>query len=294
MSIQKEGQCVRVGASILTLMDKSTPVRIVQSLRKPLKRIIGDAQEWGLSGIQYVPMRWLTQAGRDVEAGRVPASQANKILSLEQSFRSERTLGEVRRHPNPLLAAQAMVLMQERRSCLQQLWRLHLDLDQGDLPTVMYPHLVEEPQYPRWDYFKKRLMQPTPALAQDVEGLEKVMKEQGFTGYALDTKHLRDGKGPLTDWQQSIDLLLPKTGLVHIQPASAAELNDLLDGTRHTAISFMLEKIAKGGYKGPYIIEADSAQFYAANAQRERIVDPERVVLGSLGLMAKTVRTIVS
>lgn len=111
------------------------------------------------------------------------------------------------------------------------------------------------------------LVEVHPDLRVDgVELLKQISKSGGsLKPYVLDTRHLRRaprqaGQSLLEPWRETLSLLAPYLGLVHVQALNATELRAFLDGEQ-TDLDWILTKLLELGYKGNYVIEMDPTSF---------------------------------
>ncbi|MCG2686022.1 hypothetical protein L6258_01470, partial [Candidatus Parcubacteria bacterium] len=76
--------------------------------------------------------------------------------------------------------------------------------------------------------------------------------------YVLDARHLRrptrgGEPSPLGPWQKALEVLLPYTALVHVQPLEGKELIRSLNGENTELVQILM--YLKGRYDGPFVIE---------------------------------------
>lgn len=262
---------IEINFSMQNLLDKSSVWAIITPVA-PVEFHAYIARWAGYSGIEYFPWRrpdW--QARR----GAISQDGLSSIKSAHQSWRSERSLREVARHPNRLLAAFAYVTLPEKSASLPGLKKLQDMLGQ-DLPLVIHPYdeWRGDEQYPLFGQLRNKLAQPEPALLgrwgiKSAGDLAREIKRRGFDGLCLDLYHLRRPAGQVFKtrfgpWQEVIPVLLPHTKEIHLGlgrsdiPAefnSMQELKDLYGWERKTDIIPILEMIRDLGWRGPIVTE---------------------------------------
>lgn len=252
-----------VDSSLATLFDKST----LYTAFFPAGACVDTVKEAGYRGIEWIPFR--TVAGIQMNAGAVNQGTKDAVVSLHQSFRSEKSIGQAWHHPNKAFAIISYVALPERVSSLNNLERLQKVIGRG-LPVVLYPENAgEEPGTER--NFQEKTFQPTPEVMQKwkvktVDELITESKRRGYTGFCVDLAHMRGasrGEYTLNPWQETLPQLLTFAQKIHIAAGrvdmayenTEAELKDLIKGTRYTELPQMLEVVKKSGYRGRIVTE---------------------------------------
>lgn len=122
-------------------------------------------------------------------------------------------------------------------------------------------HEIMPNSYTRWTY----LVEVHPELGMTSANLTISTTGPLWTAvllsgkpYVLDTKHLRrPARGgepsPLGPWQKALEVLLPYTALVHVQPLDGEELIRSLNGEVTELVQILM--YLKGRYAGPFVIE---------------------------------------
>ena len=103
------------------------------------------------------------------------------------------------------------------------------------------------------------LVEIHPGLKKTPEELVVWAQQQrrGEPVFALDTRHLRrrcEEGASWNNWERALDLLLPFTVLIHVQPFDREELMKTLGGEA-TDLTRILTKIRAAGYPGKFVIE---------------------------------------
>lgn len=256
-----------INFSMQNMVDSSTP----WALPAPIELYSAVAKNSGYSGIEYFPFRI---PHIQVRTGMLTRGALNSINSAHQSFRTEKTLTEVRRHPNPRLAAQAFVTMPEKFVSLQDLEKLQRTF-KGEFPVVVYPpnEWMNETRSAIFDRLENKLIQPAPELlgAWGINSVEEFMAESKKRGYelCLDLYHIRRRvtqgfQTQFGQWQDVLPVLLPQTREIHLGVGRAdfqssfdsmLELRDIYVGDRMTDIIPMLEMVRDSGWIGPIVTE---------------------------------------
>jgi len=109
------------------------------------------------------------------------------------------------------------------------------------------------PIYHRFDVVKSwgGLLEIHPDLGWSHQALELNSAEILHTGqpYVIDTRHLRRP----APWQETLEMLLPYTALIHVQPLSGEELTRSLNGEITELVQILM--YLRGRYNGPFVIE---------------------------------------
>lgn len=259
---------IEIGSSIMSMFDAST----IYTAAWPVRAFADITNEAGYNGgLEWHPVRGML-AGIQVKSGLVNLYEKESIQSLHQSWREEKSLGDVLHHPNKPLALISYVLLPERVKSLNDLQQLQETVGR-ELPVVLYPpsKLGEESGTDR--NFGEKLFQPTAEIMQawnvrSVSELIGEMTPRGYTGLCLDLFHMRrpyDTEVNLDPWQETLPQLLPYTKEIHVAAGrvdigqdridTEAELRDLLQGTVTTEMSHMLQEIAKTNWTGRVVTE---------------------------------------
>lgn len=255
----------------------------------PLGYFSDVSQKSGYDGMEYFPWR-LPDA--QLRTGLASQGALDTITSAHQGFRSERSIKEVLKHPNPKLAAFFFVTTTERVSSLESLQKLQ-QIKGRNLPLVVYPHHEWQGEN-EYDLFKElagKLVQPAPELLgrwglNSVSQFAKAVTARGYSGLCLDLFHIRrfptqgfnTGFAP---WQEAIPQLLPDTKEIHLGVGrfdfkgnfdSMAELMDLYTGNSDTDIVPILEMVRDSGWRGPIVTEIPARAI--AKIINKRLVTP--------------------
>lgn len=268
-----------------------------------LDRYIQFAFSRGYEGLELYPIRSLfgslsKQMLSDLQLG----IEKTWIKSLHQSFRSEKTLGDIIRHPNSMLALKAFISMPERNASMQHL--LNMQNQIGDVPTVIFPHhgvgeivggkIWNEPEYPEIDKLRNRLFQPTANLMHRYQLssfdqiVDRLVANGMFDGICFDTHHavvpfqIKNDEGKvvkeykLGNWREMIDDHFNLIRLVHIRFSSPEEehhdensfddLVNILKGNHDNTTSDMIKHLMNNGYEGDFTVEVPSAVISAARS----------------------------
>lgn len=267
---------LEVDTSVMNLLDKSTFLSAFST-----GALINTVKESGYRGIEWYPLR--TPSGLLISHGLVGQDVKDAIVSLHQSYRSEKSLKKALEHPNQPLALLSYVLLPERIASLDDLEHLQKVLGKK-MPVVLYPSLPGEESGTERD-FGEKLFQPYTEImvkwrVKTVEELITETKKRGYTGFALDLFHMRrptqDDRGInlLDPWEESLPQLLPYTKEVHISagrtdlfylrgiPETENELDDLLGGQGNTELMKMLKVIKRSGWKGRVVTEIPASALH--------------------------------
>lgn len=257
-----------VNVSAMSLFDKST----LYTAFLPMGSLVNIAKESGYGGFEWHPLRG-TVSGLQVNSGLIGKDSKDAIVSLHQSWRSEKSLAEALKHPNRSLATIAYVILPERIASLNDLEHLQKVLGKK-LPVVLYPSLPDEESGTERDFGEKIFQPYADIMARwGVKTVDELISEaykRGYTGFAIDLFHMRrpniDGVG-LNPWQETLPQLLPHTKEVHISagrtdlhyvkgmPDTESELKGLLDSKGDTELLQMLRAIRESGWKGRVVTE---------------------------------------
>lgn len=280
-----------VDASVINLFDRS----VFYAAFLPANTLIQTFQEAGYRGLQWHPIR--TVAGIQLNRGLVTQNSKNAIVSLHQSWRSEKSLIEAWRHPNRPLAMMAYVLLPEMVNSLNALENLQKVLGKN-LPVVLYPpHPKEESGTQR--PFAEKIFQPyTEVMFRwGVRTPEKLIEEtykRGYTGLCIDLFHMRrkninsfDPNSSIKDsiglnpWQETLPQLLPHTTEIHISAGrtdikekivdTENELRSLLNGQGNTELIKMLKFIRDSGWRGRIVTEIPAAALRALRGKNSTL-----------------------
>lgn len=281
---ERETGKVEVSFSMQNMVDVST----LWAFIAPVEMYSAVAKRAGYSGIEYFPFR---VPHIQVRTGLITNGALKSITSAHQSFRTEKTLKEVRNHPNPKLAAQAYVTMPEKFASLKDLEKLQKELGHK-LPVVVYPpnEWMSETRPAIFNKLANKLIQPAPEL---IEALGQNMEKADKFGYklCLDLFHIRRNVTQIFEsqfgrWQDVLPVLLPKTKEIRLDVGrndlngpfdSMQELKDIYSNERKTDIVPMLEAIRDFGWTGPIVTEipATSAKNLISNA---KLATPSMIV----------------
>ena len=263
-----------INFSMQNLMNTST----IWAIIAPIELYSTLAKKSDYSGIEYFPFR---VPHAQIRTGLLTKNALDSITSAHQSFRTEKNLKDVRKHPNPTIAAKAFITMPEKFGSLADLQKLQRELGHK-LPVVVYPP-NEWMGESRPEIFKRldnKLIQPAPELlgTWGVNTTDKFINEVKKRGYklCLDLFHIRrqvgqDFQSQFGKWQEVLPVLLPETKEIHLAVGrndfqgpfdSAQELKDIYFGERKTDIVPMLEAVRDCGWSGPIVTEipANSAK----------------------------------
>src|SRR3989344_864009 len=263
---------LEVDSSVGNLFDKST----LYTVAWPMGKLVDTIKEAGYRGIEWHPLRIV--AGAQMNAGLICKDDKDAIVSLHQSYRSEKNLLEAWRHQNRALALMSYVLLPERVSSLQKLEKLQGVLGKA-LPIVLYPsNLGEESGTDR--SFAEKIFQPTSEIMYrwDVRGVDDLIEEsrkRGYDGLCLDLFLMREkdieGFG-FNPWQEILPQLLPYTKELQVSAGRGdipqehidtyQELENLLTDKGDSELTEMLEVIRSSGWKGRVVTEIPGASLH--------------------------------
>lgn len=299
MSQRVESPETTVNFSMQNLVDTST----LWALLAPIETFTNISKSAGYQGVEYFPYRI---PHTQVRTGLLSKESLRQIDSAHQSFRTEKNLGEVKKHPRPILALKAFITMPEKVASLTDLKILQRKLGKL-LPVIVYPQneWAGETRPAIFDTLVNKLIQPAPEL---ISTLGQNMEKADQLGYklCLDLFHIRRKvtQGFSTQfrpWQEMLPLLLPQTKEIHLAVGrqdfegsfdSMAELVDLYYGTRRTDIIPMLELIHRSGWQGPIVTEIP-ANSITKLAGVSEILTPT-VLVNKHRVIADNVRSILS
>ncbi len=263
------------GMSVMNFFDKST----IYTALLPAHAIVDIATESGYKDLEWHPLRF-TVAGEQLRHN-LGVSQYVKdgIGSLHQSWRIQKTLAQVAKHPYPAIAAASFVLLPETDASLTDLQKLQRVLGK-QLPVVLYPRQERPGISHQWG-FAAMTYQPLPEVleffgVQNVEEMIKKGKELGYTGVTIDLTHIReseDGKS-LGHWKDVLPLLLPDAVEVHVSAGRVErktlvtfdpmeELRDLYKGHGQSELIEMLRYIRQSGWQGRFVTEIPAVALHA-------------------------------
>lgn len=281
-----------ISFSMQNLLNKST----IWSIIIPTERYATIAKSAGYDGVEFFPNRiWPNIDGQN---GSFSDFTKLMIKSGHQSWRSENTIKEARRHSNPSLAIQAFFLLPERNYSLKHLKKLQETM--GNIPLVIYPPHLWQGEYqhpPIFSDLNNTLMQPTPELLElwnisSIEGFPDAMKYRGYDGFCLDLFHMRrypaqDYKSQLPHWKEILPVFLPHTKEIHVSVGrndlkgnfdSMAELKDLYFNKKETEVVPILEAIRDFGWKGLITTEIPSDSLKPLIPTSSKILTPKIIV----------------
>lgn len=300
MSKEKSLTYPEVDCSILNLLDAS----IVHTVLWPVDKFVDTIRESGYRGLEWHPLRGIV-AGMQMNAGLVSKDARNAVISLHQSHRSEKSIGEVLKHKNPVLAAYSYILLPERVSSLDNLEHLQGVIGR-ELPVILFPpNSGEESGTGRG--FGAKLFQPTPEVMHrwQVKTPEQLINrtfQEGYTGLCLDLFHMRAreiSEYGLNPWQETLPKLLPYTQEVHVAAGrvdikqgnnidTVQELEGLLKGNGDTELINMLKEIKTLGWTGQVVTEIPAVALRKLRASRSsflsiaNLIEDHRKIVGKV------------
>lgn len=256
-----------IAVSNLSLLGKSVPWALIYPLEMLGHRVLHPAEFKG--GFEFCPNR--TVSGLQLELGLAGASAGGEVQSLMQSFRSEKTYKEARKHPNPA-ARLIFFALPERIASLDNIKRIQKRLGR-DCPVVLLSEKEGDKnvELPRG----QKLIQPDIETmsyfhAYTAEGLAEKANQLGYM-FALDLGHIRRKQSlgvNLLPWQDSIPILLPNIYEVHVGAGRAVdqtagidsnkELADLYYGEKTGEIQDMMRLIRYNGFNSRVVIEIEA------------------------------------
>jgi hypothetical protein len=269
---------------MLSVLDSAT----LWALLAPLDIHNKLAARSGYRGLEYFPLRI---PHSQVRTGMLTPNVLNSVRSAHQSYRTERTLREVRKHPNKLLAAQSFVTLPEKFASLNDLVKLQQFLGK-ELPLVVYPpnKSLGEEQPEVFSLLANKLIEPSPELLGEWNVYTPVAfaNEAVNQGYrlCLDLFHIRRDptQGSQTRfgrWQDVIPSILPYTNEIHLSVGrrdfqsifdSMEELGDIYFGQVNTGIIPMLELIKSSDWSGPIVTEIPASSI--AKLMGKSVISP--------------------
>jgi len=259
-----------INFSMQNLLDE-TILGAVFAASSPIELHVALAKRAGYQGVEFFPF-----IIPDIQIRTRlydPSVFLDSVRSAHQSWRSEKTFGEVRKHPRPQAALFAYVTIEEKVASLKTLKRLQ-DILGESLPMVVFP--VDEWRGERGNetfiQLKRKLVQPTPELlrlwkVRTPEEFWQKARSMGFSGICLDLYHIRrlpvEGEVGFGHWSEVVPSFLPFTREIHLGVGrrdfrgvdSQKELEDLYTGEGKTDISKILELIKNNRWKGPVVTE---------------------------------------
>ena len=202
---------------ICSNLSLGSPKRLI--LQSP-DAFVSDVKSAHLDGLSWHPLRYQDLL-IELHKGASPEF-FDMVRCSEQSFAS-RPAQRYGTDPESLTSHLVRVVMPFAEESLSHL--LLLEIASGkELPVTLYPSLVPKRFLPK---FKERLFQPTIVEmdyfgAHDyVELIDKSLvtdrKDEGFTGFAIDLKHIRRaGTNSLANWKDTLPGLLTYTPEIHV------------------------------------------------------------------------------
>jgi hypothetical protein len=256
---QEPVQKMELDSAVLNYLGLAT----IYTTLLPIDAFIDVSSESGYSGLEYHPLRWIP--GISINHGRI--TEPDRIKSLHEGFRGERTILDSLKHPNKVLALQAYMTLPYGPTSVEELNKIQ-EIVGKKLDIVLYPKTnpLEEAELGRHSDFGENTYQPTRGVMEmwGVNTIDEMIqkgKELGYTGIAYDTSHART----IPNWQEHLPYLLEQGVIKEIHLAAGRtdmgyegtveELGDLLYGTRKTELSQMLQVIKDSGWKGRVVTE---------------------------------------
>ncbi len=258
-SAQEPVRKMELDAAVLNFLGLAT----IYTTLLPIDAFVDLASESGYQGLEYHPLKWIP--GISINHGRI--SEPDKIRSVHEGFRGQKTILDALKHPNKALAIQAIMMLPYGPTSVEELNKLQ-EIVGRKLDIVLYPKdsSSEEVQLGRHTDFGENTYQPTRDVMKmwGVKTIDEMLRKGeslGYTGITYDTAHSRT----LSPWQEHLPDLLER-GIVKEIHLSAgridmgydnaiAELSDLLFGTRHTELLQMLQTIKDSGWQGRVVTE---------------------------------------
>lgn len=264
-------EMVEVGCSVASLLDKSTFL----TFSWPPHAFVDFAHDAGYEGkLELHPFR-------------IPLDQYVKdhIVSLHQSWRSERNIMEVWSHrKEPIFPAMAMsfILLPELKDSTYALFHLQNEIGR-DLPIILYPREdVEEIMAPM--VFGEKLFQPNVLTLRQwnsttMHGFIIEARRRGYTGFCWDTLHGQS----LPGWQDGLAIALEEGFVreVHVQAGrkdrnypgvdSVRDLQDLVVGRGSGGCMQALRMLKEYNWKGLAVTEILSSNLSGDIHQKKQI-----------------------
>lgn len=279
-----ESQNIEFSTANLSLFDKST----IYTLGWRLDSFIETTNEAGYNGLEWHPTRF-TRSGRQLRNGVVSDYEANSIVSLHQSYRSERNIFEAA--AGGLFAIQSYILLPEMDASLDDLNRIQ-SLVGRQLPIVMDSHSDTRVKGPH-DNFNTKLVQPSSEVMYhwkkpNIDFLTAEMYLRGYSGFCLDLAHIRrpDYLGySMGPWQEALPQLLPHTKEIHLSAGrvdmpyenTLEELRDLIHGTNNTELPQIIQAIKVNKWSGRIVTEIPSKSLYMLRGQGGMLTVPQLI-----------------
>ena len=130
----------------------------------PAHAMVDGIKEAGYRGFEWHPLRFPILSGAQMNSGLISEGVKDAVVSLHQSYRSEKSLGEALHHPNRALAVVSYLVLPERVASLDDLERIQKGVGR-ELPVVLYPAREgEESGTER--LFGEKTFQPLPEVMQ--------------------------------------------------------------------------------------------------------------------------------
>jgi len=281
LNIQYGTQKMELDTSILNYLGLAT----IYTTLLPIDAFVDVASESGYSGLEYHPLKW--RPGISINHGRI--SEPDKIKSLHEGFRGEKTILDTLKHPHKVLALQAYMTLPYGPASVEELNRLQ-EIVGRKLDIVLYPKAdsLEEAGLGRHTDFGENTYQPTSGVMRmwGVNTINEMLEKgesRGYTGLTWDTAHSKT----LSPWQENLPYLLEKGVIkeIHLSAGrtdmdyegTVGELGDLFYGTRKTELPQMLETIKSSGWKGRVVTEIPIGAIKDLR-KRGPIITPEQMI----------------
>lgn len=196
------------------------------------------------------------------------------------------------------MALQSYAFLPHRDTSLRSIERLQQVLGRK-LPVVLQPP-AKAADSGVGHSFGEKLIQPSQELmrlwgAIRPGQLTEEARYRGYTGFCLDTFHLRErGFLSLSDWRQTILQLLPFTKMVAVSAGrvdmgtehnipTMNELGDLINNTSSTDLPAILGFIRDQGWSGPVVTKIPAAAITLLTCRKFNLVDDHSRIVETIG-----------
>lgn len=274
---------VEINTSITNFLDTKIPYTVLWTAEK----LVMVAKDCGYSRVEWHPIP--TFSGTQMKAGFISDKTKNAIASIHQNTPKQETLSAAWNHPNRFLAILHYVFLQNNRQSLDSLEYVQKVIDKK-VPMILYPPIKRGESGTNRDFIEK-LFQPTSDImhmwkVKTVKQLIAQSKRRGYTGFCLDTFHMRkkavDGID-LNPWETNLKSLLTFTKEIHLAIGrgdiiqsdinSQRELVDLINNNRKSEIFQILRSIKSFGWQGEIVLEAPAKALFAIAPHKKPTVD---------------------
>lgn len=266
----------------LNFLDKST---ITSTYWWTAGRYTDASKRANYHGLEWHPLSVRVPAGLQVESGIVGENFKRSILSAHQSFRGERNIRQVYRHPNKLMALASYFLLPYSTDSLGNLERLQKVVGR-DLPVILSPPVGDlEETGMLYRPFGERLFQPTTEVMKrwnvgSIDGLIEEYQLRGYDGFCFDTVHSRvlravdlgkdtDGLRRVLEHTREVHLSAGRTDMnwYYRNPDPLSDLRELV-GSEGGEFSNFVRDIANNWSGGAVVTEIPASSIFQLARER--------------------------